>query len=307
MRTVPFARRRALLPLALCSFLGAQACSSGGGGGNHPDGGDASGGTGGGGGSADAAPGGSGGRDAGAEAARPDAPPLADAGADAGRMDVGADGAGDAGSGPPPGAKKLERHVLTWYTFQDNTPVNSLFSASDRPLKPFSSVAVPRRELKVNGGTLDYGDKLYLAFLDGRPMPNGTKHTGWVQVDDFCGDAGDDTYCYQKIPEGTFPNVDLYIGDFTKTGMMASATGDCDGPAGSGQELTDVYSGVPGASFRTDYGGATLGTGKCGDKLAARKEQKGTTAAGEGGCWGYDAQDSESDCAMCTATTCASK
>jgi hypothetical protein len=128
-----------------------------------------------------------------------------------------------------------------------------------------------------------------------------------VQVDDFCGDAGDDTYCYQKIPEGTFPNVDLYIGDFTKTGMKASPDGDCTGPAGSGQDLTDVYSGNAGANFHSDYGGARLGTGKCGDKAAARLEQKGVNTPGEGGCWGYDAQDAESDCAMCTAQTCASK
>jgi hypothetical protein len=198
-------------------------------------------------------------------------------------------------------------HVLTWYTFQDNTPVNSLFSGSKRLLKPFVSVAVPRRELKVNGGTLNYGDKIYVAFLDGRMMPNGTKHTGWLQVDDFCGDAGDDTYCYQMIPQGTFPNVDIYIGDFTKTGMVAAATGDCTGPAGSGQEFTDVYSGSAGTAFKDNYGGAAVGTGKCGDKVAARTEQKGTAMPGEGGCWGYDEQDSEDACAACTKETCAVK
>jgi hypothetical protein len=121
------------------------------------------------------------------------------------------------------------------------------------------------------------------------------------------GHAGDDAYCYQDIPQGKFPNVDLYIGDFTKSGMMATADGDCIGSAGPGQDLTDVYTGNAGTNFRTEYGGATLGTGKCGDKLAARKEQKGTTTPGEGGCWGYDAQDSEADCANCTPSTCASK
>jgi hypothetical protein len=214
-------------------------------------------------------------------------------------------GSGGSSGMPPAGATKISKHVLTWYTFQDNTPVNSLFSGSGRSLKPFVSVAVPRRELKANGGTLSYGDKLYVAFLDGQPMPNGTKHTGWVQVDDFCGDAGDDAYCYQKIDAGTFPNVDLYLGDFTKTGMKAAATGDCSGPAGSGQELTDVYTGNAGTAFKSDYGGAALGTGKCGDKAAARLEQKGVNTPGEGGCWGYDGQDSESDCSMCTSTTCA--
>jgi hypothetical protein len=218
-------------------------------------------------------------------------------------------GAGGSMGNLPPGATKLAKHVLTWYTFQDNTPVNSLFSASGRPLKPFLSVAVPRRELKANGGTLSYGDKLYVAFLDGKTMPNGMKHTGWVQIDDFCGDGADDSYCYQQITEGKFPNVDLYIGDFTKTGIKASATGDCSGPAGSGQELTDLYTGNPGALFKTDYGGAALGSGKCGDQNAARMEQKGTTAPGEGGCWGYDGQEEgKADCANCTiGVTCAAR
>jgi hypothetical protein len=203
------------------------------------------------------------------------------------------------------------KHVLTWYTFQDNTPVNSLFSSSGRALKPFVSVAVPFRELKDNGGFLSYGDKIYVAYLDGKMMPNGSKHTGWVQVDDFCGDNMDDTYCFQDVPGGKFPNVDLYLGDFTKTGMKPSATGDCTGPAGSGQELTDVYTGNAGAAFKSDYGGSALGTGKCGNMPAARKEQKGTTAPGEGGCWGYDGQDmnpnatTSPDCSACTAQTCA--
>jgi hypothetical protein len=223
-----------------------------------------------------------------------------------------ADGGGpsvDGGGGtlpPPPGATKLAQHVLTWYTFQDNTPVNSLFSGSGRALKPYVSVAVPRRELKSGGGTLNYGDKLYVAFLAGRMMPNGSRHTGWVQIDDFCGDAGDDSYCYQTVAQGKFPNVDLYLGDFLKTGMMASPTGDCYGPAGSGTELTDVYGGDPRSSFVTDYGGAVLGTGKCGDKASARLQQKGVNTPGESGCWGYDAQDSESDCSMCTKESCAS-
>jgi hypothetical protein len=324
MRTERFSWRPALFSLAVCSLVGLQACSSssggqhdGGGGGSGGSGGTGgTGGIGGAGGKADGSQGGAvgggradgaavdassgGGRDGSAGGTGGSA--VDGGGADASSGEVG----GPATGNPPPGAKKLVPHVLTWYTFQDNTPVNSLFSGSGRLLKPYSSVAVPRRELKANGGTLNYGDKLYIAFLDGRMMPNNTKHTGWVQVDDFCGDAGDDTYCYQMVPEGTFPNVDLYLGDFTKTGMMATATGDCNGPAGSGQELTDVYSGTP-TSFQTNYGGATLGSGKCGDKLAARKEQKGTTDPGESGCWGYDGQDSEADCSMCTSSTCAKK
>jgi hypothetical protein len=228
----------------------------------------------------------------------------------------------------PAGAKKWTQHVITFYSFQDNTPVNSLFTASGRTLKQYSSVAVPRRELKANGGTLSYGDKLWLAFLAGRTMPNGTKHTGWVQVDDFCGDAGDDTYCYQQIDgKGPmYPNVDLYIGDFSKSGFMptppspAHPMGDCTGPSGSGQDLTDVYTGTP-ATFETNYGGALLGTGKCGDRQAARDGQFGPPKGAPFGdqnakpptegtltaCWGYDGQGPDTtDCAMCVAgKTCA--
>ena len=222
------------------------------------------------------------------------------------RMERAPDGK-DAGA--PAGAKRLEPHVLTWYTFQDNTPVNSAFTGSGRPLKAFVSVAIPRRELKENGGTLDYGDKLWVAFLAGRMMPNGTPHTGWVEITDFCGDAGDDTYCYQEVDQGKFPNVDLYIGDFTKSGTKATPDGmggeDCLGPAGSGQDLTEVYTGNAGADFKTSYGGATLGTGKCGDKAAARLQQKGNNTPGTGTCWGYDDQDNEAACDKCTATTCA--
>jgi hypothetical protein len=227
-----------------------------------------------------------------------------------------AGGAGGSSSAPPAGATSFGKHVLTWYTFQDNTPVNSLFSGSGLLLNPYSSVAVPFRELKKNGGKLNYGDKIWIGFLAGRVMPNGMKHTGWVSVDDFCGDNMDDSYCYQKIGSDAvckpatdpncYPNVDLYLGDFTKTGMKASATGDCEGPAGSGQELTDVYTGGT-PNFKIDYGGSRLGTGKCGDKAAARLEQKGVNTPGTSGCWGYDDQDSASDCAMCTAETCASK
>lgn len=208
-------------------------------------------------------------------------------------------------TGPPVGGKKVEQHVLTWYTFQDNTPVNSLFSASGRSLKPYSSIAVPRRELAALGG---YGTKIYVAFLDGRMMPNMTKHTGWVQIDDICGDGNDDSYCYQDLGGKKYPNIDLYLGDFTKTGMKASPTGDCEGPAGSGQELTDVWTGNAGANFHADYGGSALGTGKCGDQAAARLEQKGVNTPGESGCWGYDGQaaDGTAQCKECVAgVTCA--
>ena len=79
-------------------------------------------------------------------------------------------------------------------------------------------------------------------------MPDGTKHTGWVEIDDFCGDNSDDSYCFQTVGGKSYPNTDLYIGDFTKSGMKASS-GDCSGPAGNGQELTNVYTGSPGSAW----------------------------------------------------------
>ncbi|HXU83059.1 MAG TPA: hypothetical protein VN914_16805, partial [Polyangia bacterium] len=301
--TATVAWRRTLISLAICSLAGAQACSSGGG---HPSetGGDSGEDTGGKGGSSTGGKGGSGtgGKSStGGSMGSPDAGPEGGSGGDGGSGGSGTGGKGTGGSGTggkgsggsggstggaggstggagggggvmvPAGAKKIAAHVITFYSFQDNTPVNSLFSASGRLPKQYSSVAVPRRELKANGGTLNFGDKLWLQFLAGRTMPNGTKHTGWVQVDDFCGDGSDDTYCYQQIDgKGPmYPNVDLYIGDFSKSGFMPvppspdHPNGDCTGPSGSGQDLTDTYTGTP-ATFETNYGGAQLGTGKCG-------------------------------------------
>lgn len=166
-------------------------------------------------------------------------------------------------------SQKLGDFVMTWYTFQDNTPCNSSASASGRRLIPYVSAAVPFRLLKSKGGTLEYGDQLFLSFLKGRRMPNGKLHTGWVQIDDFCGDGGDDSYCYQLVDGKKYPNVDLYLGDWTQSGM------GCDGgPAGGGQERTEVFLGpAPAGQLVTDYGGAEKGKGKCGDCNAAKAEQ----------------------------------
>lgn len=192
--------------------------------------------------------------------------------------------------------------VITWYSFQDNTPVNSAQSASGRDLVPYLSVAVPFHLLVPFGGKFNYGDKLYLEFLKDRTMPNGMKHTGWVQIDDFCGDDSDDSYCYQTVGGNSYPNTDLYIGDFTKSGMTASS-GNCSGPAGSGQELTNVFSGDAGCQWVDDYGGAALGTGKCGDYGSAESQQGGTN----GGCWDYTPPSNTVQyCQDCTSSTCSS-
>lgn len=161
---------------------------------------------------------------------------------------------------------------MTWYTSNDNTPCCSTATSSGRPLIPYVSVALPFRFLKEKGGNLDYGDKLFVSFLQNRPMPNGRKHTGWVQIDDFCGDGGNDSYCYQTVKGKKYPNVDLFIGDYKKSGMNCSE----NGPAGSGQELTKVKVGNPsGAEWATDYGGVAFVEGcKCGDCKTAREGQK---------------------------------
>jgi hypothetical protein len=195
----------------------------------------------------------------------------------------------------------LPPHVMTWYTFQDNTPPNSSISASGNELKAYVTVAVPFTELSAFGGKLSYGDKLYLAFLDGRKMPNGENHTGWVEIADFCGDEMDDSYCYQKVGGKQYPNVDLYIGDFTQSGMAPNSAGDdCEGPAGSGQELTDLSLGDPGSDWVDDYGVPSLGNGKCGDEKVAMQQQGPVDV-----CWHYTPPDEEDVyCADCSATSC---
>ena len=184
---------------------------------------------------------------------------------------------------PLPGGKD-NKFVMTMYSFQDNTPSNSVNSSSGQTLVPFVSVAVVRRMIKKYGGTLNYGDYLHVKFLQGRKMPNGTLHTGWVRVDDYCGDNGDDDYCYQKIQGSKYPIIDLWIGDITVSGQ--DTRGKCDGPAGNGQELTDVYQGNPGAAFIQSYGGRSAGTGKCGDSAAGRRDH--------GNCYYYAASASSS-------------
>jgi hypothetical protein len=195
---------------------------------------------------------------------------------------------------------------MTWYSFQDNTPVNSSISSSGQVLKAYVTVAVPFTQLKEFGGKFDYGDKLYLEFLHGRKMPNGMLHTGWVEIADYCGDNMDDSYCYQTVGGKKYPNIDLYIGDFVKSGM-APSNGDCTGPAGTGQELTNVWMGNCPEQWSENYGGASLGDGKCGDKTTARKEQYGPTGPGTNECWGYDGQTSGGckDCVI--GVSCTSK
>ncbi len=211
-----------------------------------------------------------------------------------GRGGGGGGGAADAGSAAV--RTPLGQYVLTWYSFQDNTPTNSAMSASGRNLIPYVSVALPFRLLKPFGGARDYGAKLYVEFLAGRKMPNGTVHSGWVEIDDYCGDNQDDTYCFQEAGGKSYPNVDIWIGDFTKSGFSKTT---CDGPAGSGEELTSVSAGTPSANeWGADYGGESIGTGACGDTPTAKSQQAQ--------CWSYTPPaDSADQCESCKAATCA--
>ena len=185
----------------------------------------------------------------------------------------GGSGTPGGGSGPTTvGAALPDKFAVTFYTYQDNTPCNSSASSSGRRLIPYVSAAVPFRYLKEKGGPLAYGDHLFVKFLEGRTMPNGRQHTGWVQLDDFCGDGGDDGYCFQDVGGKKVPPLDLYIGDWTKSGMRCDG-GSTAGPAGGGQELTEVRRGSGGAKFVADYGGAEKGSGRCGDCGSAKKEQ----------------------------------
>jgi hypothetical protein len=175
--------------------------------------------------------------------------------------------------------------VVTIYTFQDNSACSSTMTASGRPLVPYVSVALPFRYLADYGGPFSLGDALHVSFLEGRIMPDGSPHSGWVRIDDFCGDGGDDSYCLQ----GGLPNVDLYVGDWAESGMSCEAadleewgTGAFSGPGGDGQEPAVVALGpAPAGEPAEGYGGAAMGEGDCGDCDFARTVQPPA-------CWHYD-------------------
>ena len=194
-----------------------------------------------------------------------------------------------AGSGGDEPLEPWGDAVVTLYTFQDNSACNSMMTATGLPLVPYLSVALPFRFLTdFGGGPLSLGETIHVSFLQGRTMPDSSTHTGWVQIDDYCGDHGDDSYCLQ----GGLPNVDLYIGDWATSGMRCDASdlddggsGGFSGPAGDGHEPTTVSFGPAPAGALTDsYGGNALGEGDCGDCAAARDVQPPA-------CWHYDPGD----------------
>lgn len=188
--------------------------------------------------------------------------------------------------------------VVTLYTFQDNSACNSTMTASGEPLVPYVSVALPFRYLTdLGGGPFTMGEAIHVAFLEGRAMPDGSLHSGWVRIDDFCGDGGDDSYCLQ----GGLPNVDLYVGDWAESGMSCEAgdledwgTGGFSGPGGGGQEHTTVSFGpAPDGEPAAGYGGAAMGVGNCGDCEYARTIQPPA-------CWHYDPGDENIEYCDCS-------
>ena len=216
-------------------------------------------------------------------------------------------------SGPPmgPAFAPLSPGTLTYFTFQDNTPCNSAARGTwwrnDLDFIPFVSVSTAFRLIdsaelaKIPGlkgkgaksGGLKFGEKLYVSWLDGRVMPNGKKHNGIVRLDTYCGDGGDDSYCYQstswKNPNsgkaGKTALLDLYLGDWIKSGHGKGAT--CGGPGGSGAEKVQVYRAPKGVIPKgaAPYGSARLGSGTCGDCKAAKAQQKTSTGKS---CYDYD-------------------
>jgi hypothetical protein len=217
----------------------------------------------------------------------------------------GADGApiGDDGDDDdlapraPPATARWGNAVVTAYTFQDNSACNSVMTSSGRALVPYVSVALPFRYLRsLGGGPFELGDEIFVSFLRGRAMPDGSRHTGWVRIDDFCGDSGDDEYCFQ---DGE-PNVDLYIGDWAASGMRCLAddlqdegSGSFSGPAGDGQEPTEVRFGpAPAGGLVDDYGGRALGDGPCGDCRFGKTVQPPA-------CWHYDPGDINAEYCTC--------
>jgi hypothetical protein len=194
---------------------------------------------------------------------------------------------GGGGGGGGHGAKWADA-VVTQYTWQDNSACNSTMTASGRPLVPYVSVALPFRFVRPYGPSnapFRIGDTIFVRFLQGRVMPDGALHTGWVRIDDFCGDHGSDGYCFQHGK----PNVDLYIGDWAHAAVTCVAqnpqqwgSGGFQGPGGRGQEPSEVFFGpAPTGSLVPSYGGRAQGAGRCGDCAFGRTVQPPA-------CWHYD-------------------
>lgn len=172
--------------------------------------------------------------------------------------------------------------IITTFTFENNTPANANTSASSKPLVPFVSVALPFKFMKEKGGgPFSYGDWLYLKFLDGKRVGIGASaktHTGWVRLDTYCGDSNRYDYCIKDYNGKKYTKIDLYIGPFKKSGQKCMGDGSTTGPAGKGEEFTEVKYGPPPTGKGVEsYGIPAKGPGKCNDVVAACVAQSGLT------------------------------
>lgn len=184
---------------------------------------------------------------------------------------------------PKPGKKTTCKGtviMLSWYSWQNNSPCNSRISSSGKPLVPYKHVAVP----KSMHGAFPLGTKLFIDGLRGKSTA-GETHSGWVEVADTCEETGSTT-CYFQPPK-SLPLVKLYIGDFTKAkakclGTMSRAPKIGINYGTSKQwslplETTISCRRTPTASersFNRGYGGSAMGNSKfkCGDCSAAKTQ-----------------------------------
>ena len=183
------------------------------------------------------------------------------------------------------GKTLLWKTKCTWYSSNDNTPCASAVSSKGKELVPYVSLAIARKFINEGSSNdakkVKYGEWVFIPQMKGRMVKN-KPHTGWLRVDDKCGDfdgAGKDpnAHCYIDNAQ-TAPKVDMFIGLFSAT--MTCANGSTTGPGGSGQDPIDVYRGTPTSAEKvTEYGVPWRVPGaKCNDCYAACKDQTGLDA-----------------------------
>jgi len=222
----------------------------------------------------------------------------------------------------------LGNAILTQFTFENNTPCCSMSSAWGKPLIPFVSCSLMFRYLKdKKGGPFKAGDQIFCKALQGKKMPNGKTHSGWLRIATFCGDMGDDEYCAQSKNGKRYPLVDVYVGSFQASGSVCDGQGSVTGYVGDGNLMSEIRggpapSGDPAATEgkRGDapYGGKPFGTCKCNDcvqgcmdqskqsreaclteiKLGQARDAKGTFSDK---CWWYTPQYDGEAQSWCTA------
>ena len=180
------------------------------------------------------------------------------------------------GGTKPAAGTKLGNVVVTYYSFQSNTPACTNTSASGKLLEAYVSIALPFSYLTDRqGGPYQYGDWFELESLKGKRLPNGKIHTGLVRLDTTCGDLGNYSYCLHQQGSGKYSGVDLYLGDFRTSGMVCDGKGTATGPAGNGLTFTGIkYVGPNPKGAVTSYGLPSRATDcLCNDAVTACMQQ----------------------------------